>query len=75
MIEFKVSVRNPNDTQSLFHTCKCGATNVRGVIKCVDTRPFICWKCGENLPNIMGMLMHRWIRLRYYTDGVTPTTR
>jgi hypothetical protein len=69
MIRFRVSERGSNSVESIFYTCSCGAENVRGIVKCVDTRPFICWSCQKRLPNVMGMLKNPWMRLHYYREG------
>lgn len=67
MIRFKVSVREgDNCVDSIFYECECGSTNIRGIIKGQDIRPFVCWKCRKRLPDIPEMYKNQWMRIRYH---------
>ena len=69
MLRFKVSTRGGGSVESLYYECECGVINIRGLVACVDIRPFICWSCGKKLPNIMGMLKNKWMRVQYHKEG------
>lgn len=72
MIKFKIMLGG-RDVPTIYIDCdECHKANVRGLISCVDMRPFVCWNCLKPLPNVMNMVKYKAYRISYCRKGEVP---